>query len=110
MESDDLFSRIPHKRALSPTPSSVVGPEPTRTRAPKRLRRTKDIPEYDAPIHAASLAKSNPMNRKMLKKEAKRVRRANRGVVGVESMEVDRMGDGEGLEFTFIATTEGVSF
>ena len=104
MESDDLIPRIPRKRSLSP---SVVGPEPTSTRprAPKRLRRTKDIPEHDAPILAASLAKSNPMNRKVLKKEAKRVRRANRS----GGMEVDGMEDG-GLEFTFMATTEGVSF
>lgn len=110
MESDDLIPRIPRKRSLSP---SVVGPEPTSTRprAPKRLRRTKDIPEYDAPILAASLAKSNPMNRKVLKKEAKKVRRANRGAVAAGSggMEVDGMEHG-GLEFTFMATTEGVSF
>lgn len=109
MESDDLVPRIPRKRSLSPTPSSVAGPEPTRTRAPKRLRRTKDVPEYDAPIHAASLAKSNPMSRKVLKKEAKRARRANRGVVG-GGMEIDEDGEEAGLQFTFMATTEGVSF
>ena len=108
MKSDDLTSRDPRKRSLSP---SVLSPEPTRPRAPKRLRRTKYIPEYDAPIHAASLEKSNPMSRKVLKKAAKRARRANREAAdaGGRGMEVDGMGDG-GLEFTFMATTEGVSF
>lgn len=118
MESDDLTPRIPRKRSRSPAPSLstdvVSKPEmETPTRAPKRQRRAKDIPAYDAPVDAASISRCNPMSRKVLKKEAKKARReatrAHRALAGVgRGMDVD--GDEGALQFTFMATTEGVSF
>src|SRR5882762_1438066 len=115
MESDDLTPRIPRKRSHSPTPSiatittSKAEFEPP-TRAPKRLRRAKDVPAYDAPIDAVSISRRNPMSRKMLKKEAKKARRAatraHKSLGG--GMDID--GDEGALQFTFMATTEHVSF
>lgn len=110
MESDDLAPRIPRKRSHSPTPSVATVNSNAPTRAPKRQRRAKDVPAYDAPINAASISRSNPMSRKVLKKEAKKARReatrAQRAATG--DMDVD--GDSGALQFTFMATTEGVSF
>lgn len=118
MESDDLIPQIPRKRSRSPAPSIVTNaaskPETdASTRAPKRLRRSKDVPAYDAPVDAASISRSNPMSRKMLKKEAKKARRdatrAHRALGGGGSgMDVDS--DESALQFTFMATVGGVSF
>lgn len=71
-------------------------------RAPKRLRRSHDIPAYDAPVRANGLAHSNPLNRRVLMKAAKKARRAERprGVGG--SMEIDDIQ----LDNTFLAGTE----
>ncbi|KAG6916699.1 hypothetical protein DXG01_005648 [Tephrocybe rancida] len=76
------------------------------TRQPKRQRKTRDIPAYDAPPDEHVLKRmdrSNPLSRKNLKKEAKRARKAHRAKdpasVGSGVMEVD----GEGLGFTFMA-------
>src|ERR1700683_1182819 len=76
----DLTPRITRKRSHSPTPSIATNitskpkAEAT-TRAPKRQRRTKDVPAYDAPIDAVSISRSNSMGRKVLKKEAKKAQR-----------------------------------
>ena len=99
MESDDLAPRIPRKRSRSPSTASVSGPSPfppssstltstsastharedadgARPPAPKRLRRTHD---YHAPVeeHARrAMASANPLGRRVLKREAKKARRA----------------------------------
>lgn len=112
MESDDLTPRIPRKRSHSPTPSTVDpnfnSNTPTRTR--KRQRRVKDVPTYDAPIDAASISRSNPMSRKVLKKEAKKARREATRAHRVATGNMDVDGDSAALQFTFMANTEGVSF
>ena len=106
---------LSHKRRRSPAPSpqpgdmdesggmgssSMVDDTEAMQRPPKRLRRSHDIPAYDAPVHAHGLAHSNPLNRRMLKKAAKRARRAERprGLAG--GMEVD---DDIHLDNTFLA-------
>jgi len=112
MESDDLTPRIPRKRSRSP---SVIG-DPQRplialrqsndasVRAPKRLRKAKDLSAYDE-----AAPRGNSLSRKTLKRDAKRARRAasrafrahGEGVAGGPGMEVDD------LQFTFMAQTEG---
>ncbi|KAG6833960.1 hypothetical protein H0H87_007971 [Tephrocybe sp. NHM501043] len=76
------------------------------TRQPKRQRKTRDVPSYDAPPDEHVLRhmdRSNPLSRRNLKKEAKRARKAhrvkNQASAGAGVMEVD----GEGLGFTFMA-------
>jgi nuclear GTP-binding protein len=73
----------------------------TRERQPKRLRRSHDIPAYDAPVRAHGLALANPLNRRSLKKAAKKARRTDRskGLGAADSgMEIDDVG----MEGTFI--------
>ncbi|KDQ58170.1 hypothetical protein JAAARDRAFT_34986 [Jaapia argillacea MUCL 33604] len=107
MESDDLAHHVPRKRSRSPTPSSVA-PSGASTsaledpgysqRPPKRMRRTKDV----ADSHV-QMARGNPLGRRVLKKEAKKARRAaNRTIKSAGSgvMEVDDVG---GLAGTFMA-------
>ncbi|KII90402.1 hypothetical protein PLICRDRAFT_38926 [Plicaturopsis crispa FD-325 SS-3] len=115
MESDDLAPSIPRKRSRSPSVATTVTPAANtneRTqRAPKRQRRAKDVPAYDAPVeeHARrTMARSNPLSRKVLKKEAKRARRDATKLLRSEGsgMEVD---DGLSLEFTFMADTQGAT-
>jgi nuclear GTP-binding protein len=89
---------------------SVPSTTPSYVRQPKRQRKSKDVPAYDALPDAhvlKGMGKSNPLNRRVLKREAKRARRAGRvrnkagdegGVIG-GGMEIDD----EGLAFTFIA-------
>ena len=75
------------------------------TRQPKRQRKAKDVPAYDAPPDehvSRQMAKNNPLSRRVLKREAKRARKTYRvktteGDLG-GSMEVDA----EGLPFTFM--------
>ncbi|KAH9850486.1 P-loop containing nucleoside triphosphate hydrolase protein [Lenzites betulinus] len=115
MESDDLASHIPRKRSrsASPTPSVVstatratVNPN-ARPPAPKRLRRSHDVPAYDAPVeeHARrAMAGANPLGRRVLKREAKKARRAANRALGkrASGMEVDE----EGLGETFLGMAE----
>lgn len=70
-------------------------------RAPKRLRRSHEIPAYDAPVRASGLAHSNPLNRRVLMKAAKKARRAERARVG-GSMEIDDIQ----LDNTFLVGAE----
>jgi nuclear GTP-binding protein len=106
-------------RSPSPTPANETDPEnvqmvsfpappPSYVRQPKRQRKAKDVPAYDALPDAhvlKGMGKSNPLNRRMLKREAKRARRAGRvrgraeGGGARGGMEVDD----EGLAYTFIA-------
>ncbi|KAI0631838.1 hypothetical protein C8Q77DRAFT_1129408 [Trametes polyzona] len=116
MESDDLAPRIPRKRSrsASPTPSSfsvstittttttratVTANDDARPPAPKRLRRSHDVPSYDAPVdeHARrAMASANPLGRRVLKREAKKARRAANRALGKRpgGMEVDDVGLG----------------
>lgn len=128
MESDDLRHIVPRKRSRSPseapldvssatiTPGPVGPPNqmnlqadvPTwQARQPKRQRRNKDVPDYDAAPDRdvlQQMGKSNPLSRKALKKDAKRARKAHRALAqavegaGGGGMEID-----DGLEFTFIS-------
>ena len=103
-----LSQKRARPRSVSPTPSTfstanvnVTRDLDTRERQPKRLRRSHDIPAYDAPVHAHGLAMANPLNRRSLKKAAKRARKAERprdfsGVDG--GMEIDDIG----MEGTFM--------
>jgi nuclear GTP-binding protein len=106
-------------RSPSPAPANEISPEnamtslpatpPSYARQPKRQRKSKDVPAYDALPEAhvlKGMGRSNPLNRRVLKREAKRARRAGRvrGKTGGEGeggggMEIDD----EGLGFTFIA-------
>jgi nuclear GTP-binding protein len=121
MESDDLKHIIPRKRSRSPpeTPTNPYPNSPSNmavvdnsdlsryTRQPKRARKAKAIPTYDAPPDShvlQQMGRSNPLGRKTLKRDAKQVRKAHRnrthnaGGSGA-GMDVDD----EGLQFTFMA-------
>ena len=118
MESDDLAPIIPRKRSRSPSQASMsvaLGPnsnnsEPKFIRQPKRQRKSKIIPTYDAAPDEHILQRmdrSNPLSRKIFKREAKKARKAGvqrrKGNVsalnGKAEMDVD---DQEGLQFTFM--------
>ena len=114
MESDDLKHIIPQKRSRSPSEAlvqmtmSLTGeeePVSRFTRQPKRQRKVKDVPAYDAPPDehvSRQMAKNNPLSRSVLKREAKRARKAYR----VKTTEGDLGGfmevDAEALPFTFM--------
>ena len=112
MESDDLAPAIPRKRSRSPSPTSTDASHPQidpDQRRPKRMRRSHDIPSYDAPVeeHARRrMAGANPLSRRVLKREAKKARRAATKAVAAEKraalasgMEVD---DDSTLAATFM--------
>jgi nuclear GTP-binding protein len=119
MESDDLKLIIPCKRSRSPsevlTSASAPAPnsnEPKFVRQPKRQRKSKDIPAYNAAPDEHVLKRmdrSNPLSRKILKREAKKVRKAGmqrtkRDISALgkaAAMDVDA--DDQGLQFTFMA-------
>lgn len=114
MESDDLKHLIPRKRSRSPSEMSTPAygnslsaeseAASRHTRQPKRQRRSKDVPSYDSMPEEhvqRRMGKYNPLNRKVLKREAKRARKAQRVKKGE--------GEGDGglmdvdLQFTFMA-------
>lgn len=126
MESDDLRHIVPRKRSRSPSEAPqpaqnthggrggpATGPEMQSdlahyNRQPKRQRKSKDIPAYDAQPDKnvlQQMERSNPLNRKALKRDAKKARKAHRlradpaGGGGGGGMEIDD----EGLSFTFMA-------
>ena len=78
--------------------------------APKRMRRSHEVPDYHAPVdeHARrAMAGANPLSRRVLKKEAKKARRAaNRAVLlekAAASLGMDVDDDGAvGLGTTFM--------
>ncbi|KAF5331593.1 hypothetical protein D9611_007570 [Ephemerocybe angulata] len=94
----------------SAVPSTIVeDKEPSYAhRQPKRQRRNKDVPEYDAQPDANVLKRmerSNPLSRRNLKGDRKKERRAAKLVARKMREE---MGEGgmegvEDLEFTFMA-------
>ncbi len=119
MVEDATVSPTAHKRrrSASPTPSVVPSTDANPNnytkvnevreitqRLPKRLRRSHDIPAYDAPVQASGLAASNPLSRRMLKQAAKKARRAARprGQEEGGGMEMDD----DGLGDTFLANNE----
>lgn len=122
MDADDLVSRrfsLKRPRSPSPTPvpstplsmldgSNVQQPQQQQQpqRQPKRQRKTKTVPAYDEPPdeHVLSrMGKSNPLNRRVLKNERKKERKAMKQKMKLskDGMEIDDFG---GLEFTFMAT------
>ena len=116
MESDDLKLIIPCKRSRSQSPPEVLTPvsalatnsnEPKLVRQPKRQRKSKDIPAYDAAPDEHVLKRmdrSNPLSRKILKKEAKRLRKAGvQRTKGGKATAMDVDADDQGLQFTFMA-------
>lgn len=115
MVAEDLV-HIPVKRTRSPsvTPSThgtstiFNDNEPTYLhRQPKRQRRNKEIPEYDAPLEGhvlETMERGNPLNRKRVKSDRKRERKlaklaAKHHAGAGGGMQVDE----EDLEFTFMA-------
>jgi nuclear GTP-binding protein len=82
MESDDLTPRVPRKRSRSPSMHTATDglvsssqSAPTQ-RLPKRLRKSKDIPAYEASARAAQATLfANPLSRRALKRDAKKARR-----------------------------------
>ena len=114
MESDDLKPIIPRKRSRSPSAVSTPVPEsesnePKFIRQPKRQRKSKDVPAYNAAPDEHVLQRmerSNPLSRKILKREAKKARKAGMQRTKSSSgratgMDVDV--DDQGLQFTFMA-------
>lgn len=127
MESDDLKHIVPRKRSRSPSevPQTTLGASSNaadastamqfdqadaqtwQSRQPKRQRKNKNVPSYDAPVDKhvlEQMGRSNPLSRKALKKDAKRARKAHRTTTeaadpGAGGMDVDD----DGLQFTFIA-------
>lgn len=119
MESDDLASSIPRKRSRSASPSPslpregqtggpIFAPADVRDagfeRAPKRMRREKvrDAPGWEE----RAMARANPLNRRAIKQDAKRARRAAArasraatGPAGGMEMETD-----DGLRDTFMVS------
>jgi nuclear GTP-binding protein len=102
MESDDLAPSIPRKRSrsASPTPtalSTATEIDGRGTRLPKRLRKNRD---GEVDVHAQkAMGGANPLNRRALKKEAKKARKAGRTTRALPQggMEVD-----DGLEGMFM--------
>ncbi|TRM66546.1 hypothetical protein BD626DRAFT_565649 [Schizophyllum amplum] len=64
---------------------AAAAPEEAYTRQPKRMRKNHDLPEYEK---APNLGKNNPMNRRSLKKDAKRARKIQR-LVAKAAGEID---------------------
>ncbi|KAG6903438.1 hypothetical protein C0995_005461 [Termitomyces sp. Mi166 len=113
MNDTEMTPTNSRKRPRSPSVASdtdnvpMVGPETVpsyATRQPKRQRKTRDVPAYDAPPDEhvlRNMDRGNPLSRRNLKKEAKRARKAHRAKATVGSGVMDV--DGEGLGFTFMA-------
>ncbi|EEB89799.1 hypothetical protein MPER_12069 [Moniliophthora perniciosa FA553] len=81
MQGEDPSRRISlgkRPRSTSPQPSIPEQPELPFQRRPKRQRKNKDVPSYDAPPDnhvLKNMGRSNPLNRKNLKRDRKRERR-----------------------------------
>uniref|UniRef100_D8Q6U5 CP-type G domain-containing protein n=2 Tax=Schizophyllum commune (strain H4-8 / FGSC 9210) TaxID=578458 RepID=D8Q6U5_SCHCM len=120
VQDDDMIdpdlSTTSLKRPRSPSPEPLPpnaevemhDPDDLPTRQPKRLRKNHDLPEYEQAQGSGhnppnnphnQLGRNNPLNRRFLKKEAKRARKVQRLVAKAagESMVVD-----EGLAATFM--------
>ncbi|PCH34588.1 nucleoside triphosphate hydrolase protein [Wolfiporia cocos MD-104 SS10] len=103
VEIDESTSQVERKRWRSPSPSPFPESVPAMSenvsamRMPKRLRRSHIIPSYDAPVDEDALqtmANSNPLNRRSLKRDAKNARRAAARAMNAEvagKMDVDEV-------------------
>ncbi|KAK7035378.1 nuclear GTP-binding protein nug1 [Paramarasmius palmivorus] len=108
MQGEDPSRRISlgkRPRSTSPQPSIPEQPDIPFQRQPKRQRKNKEVPSYDElpDEHVLrNMGRSNPLNRRNLKKERKRERKlmAQRSKAAGEGMEVD---DSGGLATTFMA-------
>ena len=121
MESDDLVHVVPRKRSRSPSvissaphissanaekPFGPVDGLAWQSRQPKRQRKNKDVPAYDAlpDRHILQqMGKSNPLSRRALKKDAKRARKAHRTDARTAPAGGGMDVDDESLEFSFMA-------
>ncbi|KZT03079.1 P-loop containing nucleoside triphosphate hydrolase protein [Laetiporus sulphureus 93-53] len=119
MESDDLAPIIPRKRSRSASSGDLETeaipqpvPESNLRPPPKRLRRSHEVPDYNSPVDEhtrRTMASANPLSRHVLRKEAKKARRAatramNAQKAGAGGMEVD---DDGGLATSFMAGVAG---
>ncbi|KAF9232232.1 P-loop containing nucleoside triphosphate hydrolase protein [Melanogaster broomeanus] len=100
MVAEDMPARIPQKRSHSPPPDRepYIAPGGTQNQAsdaafmrtPKRLRRAKDLSAYEE-----AAGRSHPLNRKVLKRDAKRARRAatklHKSLGQTSGMEIDEL-------------------
>jgi hypothetical protein len=108
MDEDAATVSVPRKRAHSPSVSGVDHLGSSADHQPKRQRRLR---ARDPALDEAVTKTRSSLNRRMLKREAKRARRsagrAARALAGSTGMDVDAdMADGVGLEFTFMADVE----
>ncbi|TFK64433.1 P-loop containing nucleoside triphosphate hydrolase protein, partial [Pluteus cervinus] len=113
MIMDEPAPHLPLKRPRSPSTVSAAPTDdmetmqhPIMVRQSKRQRRSKGVPGYNDPLDehiTKQMERSNPLNRKVLKKDAKRARKAWRAkhasTNSASGMEID----GEDLSFTFMA-------
>jgi hypothetical protein len=107
-DADVATVSVPRKRAHSPSVSGVDHLGSSANHQPKRQRR---IRARDPALDQAVTKNHNSLNRRLLKREAKKARRsagrAARALAGTCGMDVDAdMADGVGLEFTFMADVE----
>ncbi|KAH7922290.1 P-loop containing nucleoside triphosphate hydrolase protein [Leucogyrophana mollusca] len=112
MIEDEHAPLLSHKRPRSP---SIVGDlqhtlsprqaaNGSSIRAPKRLRRAKDLSAYEE-----AAARSSPMSRKVLKKVAKRARRAANKLHKSSLQKTSSGMEVDELQFTFIAGVGGAT-
>jgi nuclear GTP-binding protein len=118
MDCEGQSPHNPRKRARSPsevnfptnstdaiTMSTDERPEHSRyTRQPKRMRRNKDIPEYDAPIDKnilGGMERGNPLSRKNLKKESKRAKKGHKVKMGMGEIEKGEGVGGQQMEVDY---------
>ena len=107
-DGDVATASVPRKRPHSPSISGVDHLGGSASHLPKRQRR---IRARDPALDEAVIKNRSSLNRRMLKREAKKARRAAgraaRALAGNSGMDVDAdMLDGAGLEFTFMADVE----
>lgn len=77
-----------HQRKRSRSPSSIRPDDGEFQRQPKRQRKNRDLESYtDTAVD--SIAKHNPLNRRSLKKDAKRARRAANRQMRIEETGMD---------------------
>ena len=122
MDSDDPAPSLPRKRARSPSPATFNDPimstsaglsEATQHPQPppsKRVKRNTEPEGKSGNTNASAMAGDNPLNRRVLKRDAKKARKAERkrAKVRAAGMEVDAEPGEEGLAFTFMANVDGV--
>ncbi|KAH7912097.1 P-loop containing nucleoside triphosphate hydrolase protein [Hygrophoropsis aurantiaca] len=111
MAEDEPVTRLAHKRPRSPSISGDPqssnqhqASAPSFSRAPKRIRRAKDLSAYEE-----AAAWSNPMSRKVLKQDAKKARRAANKLHKTSLQKTSSGMEVDELQFTFIAGVNGAT-